>query len=41
MTPDEVLQLELDHQAFLQSEIQEEVDIYDTKGEYIHTETRD
>lgn len=37
MTPDEARQLEEEHQKFLQMEI-EEVEIYDTKGNYSHTE---
>ena len=37
---DEARELEEAHQLFLQTEI-EEVDLYDTKGEYVCTEVRE
>lgn len=39
-TPDEVRLLEEEHLQFIQTEISEEIDLYDTKGEYSHTEIR-
>lgn len=37
MSPDEVRQLQEEYQRQLESD---EVDLYDTKGEYSHTEIR-
>lgn len=38
MTPEEIIQLESEYED--QRRYQDEVDIYDTKGEYSHTEER-
>lgn len=41
MTPDEVRQLESDYAADPRRYLDEEVDIYDSKGDYSHTEIRE
>ncbi|MCF0059896.1 hypothetical protein LXM26_00215 [Dyadobacter sp. LJ419] len=38
LTPDECRELEESHQRTLQMEIEEEIEIYDTKGNYSHSE---
>lgn len=38
MTPDEELELETDYED--RRRYQDEIDLYDTKGEYSHTEER-